>query len=271
MTDTSNHAYGKTEIDERFDTGSLNEDVWTAAYLPAWSSTRAAAATYALDGDGLRLSIPPDQPLWCPDLHDGPLRVSAVQSGNWSGPVGSTRGQQPFRDGLVVREAQSTRWGFTPHYGWVEVQCRATLTGRSMFSAWMVGLEDEPDRCGEVCIVEVFGDTVTTGEDGRPVAALGCGIHPFRDPQLVEEFSADPYPIDVTIDHRYAVEWQPGRVEFLVDDVPVKTVHQAPDYPMQLIVGVFDFPDHAPAGQVEVPVPQLVVRRVLGRSRPTGI
>src|SRR5690242_6025461 len=132
--------------------------------------------------------------------------------------------------------------GFTPHYGYVEVQCRAAITGRSMFSAWMVGLEDQPDRCGEICVVEVFGDTVTTGEDGRPVTRLGCGVHAFRDPQLVEAFSAGPYPIDISIDHRYAVDWQPGRVGFLVDDVLVKTVHQAPDYPMQLILGVFDFP-----------------------------
>ena len=27
-----------------------------------------------------------------------------------------------------------------------------------MFSAWMVGLEVEPDDCGEICLVEVFGD-----------------------------------------------------------------------------------------------------------------
>jgi Glycosyl hydrolases family 16 len=222
-----------------------------------------------LDDDGLRLTIPPGQPLWCPDLHDGPLRVSAVQSGNWSGPAGSSRGQQPFRDGLVVREAQSARWGFTPRYGYVEVQCRATITSRSMFSAWMVGLEDEPDRCGEICIAEVFGATVTTGEDGRPVTRLGCGVHAFRDPQLAEAFSVRPCPIDVSIDHRYAVDWQPGRVAFLVDDVLVKTVHRAPDYPMQLILGVFDFPDRAPAGQVEVPVPELVVRRVLARTGPT--
>jgi hypothetical protein len=190
--------------------------------------------------------------------------VSAVQSGNWSGPVGSTLGQQPFRDGLVVREAQPTRWGFTPHYGYVEVRCRATLTGRSMFSAWLVGLEDRPDRSGEICLVEVLGDAVTTGADGRPVARLGCGVHAFRDPRLVEEFAADPCPIDVGVDHRYAVDWRPGRVEFLVDDIPVRTVHQAPDYPMQLILGVFDFPDRAPAGQADVPVPELVVRRVLG-------
>jgi glycosyl hydrolase family 16 len=259
--------YGSAKIDERFDSGRLDEDVWTAAYLPAWSSRREAAARYALDGGGLRLTIPPDQPLWCPDLHDGPLRVSAVQSGNWSGPVGSTQGQQPFREGLVVREAQPARWGFTPHFGLVEVQCRATLTERSMFSVWMIGLEDEPDRCGEICLVEVFGDTLTTGPRGEPVAALGCGIHAFRDPRLAEEFSADPYPIDIGVDHRYAVDWRPGRVEFRVDDAPVKVLRQAPDYPMQLIIGVFDFPDRAPAGQVDVPVPELVVRRVLGRAQ----
>jgi len=51
--------YGRTGIDERFDTGTLDEDVWTAAYLPAWSSAREAAATYQVDGGGLHLTIPP--------------------------------------------------------------------------------------------------------------------------------------------------------------------------------------------------------------------
>ena len=260
---------GPGEIDERFDAGRLDESVWTPAYLPAWSSLREAAATYRVDADGLHLTIPPGQGLWCPDLHDGPLRVSAVQSGNWSGPVGSTRGQQPFREGLVVREAQRTTWGFTPHHGDVEVVCRATLTQRSMFSAWLVGLEDEPDRCGEICVVEVFGDTLTTDAAGRPLAALGCGVHPFRDPRLTEEFSARQYPIDVGVDHRYAVSWRPGRVEFLVDGATLTVVEQAPDYPMQLILGVFDFPDRAPAGPAEPPTPELVVRRVLGRAAPS--
>jgi len=265
-TDTGSHGYGRTEIDECFDAPELDSDVWTAAYLPAWSSAREAAATYALDDDGLHLTIPPGQPLWCPDLLDSPLRVSAVQSGNWSGPAGSSRGQQPFRDGLVVREAQPTRWGFTPYYGYVEVQCRATITERSMFSAWMVGLEDEPDRCGEICIVEVFGDTVTTDGNGRSAASLGCGVHAFRDPQLTEAFAARSRPIDISTDHRYAVDWQPGRVEFLVDDVPVMTVDQAPDYPMQLILGVLDFPGRGLAAQPRIPVPELIVRRVLARG-----
>lgn len=244
--------FGPGSIDERFD--RLDETVWTPAYLPAWSSAREAAATYEVGADGLRLTIPPEQPLWCPGLHDEPLRVSAVQSGNWSGPVGSPRGQQPFRDDLVVREAQAPRWGFTPRYGRVEVECRAVLTEHAMFSAWMVGLEVEPDDCGEICLVEVFGDAL----------ALGHGIKRIRDPRLREDFAPDPRPIDVTQPHVYAVDWRPGAVDFRLDGERLRTVRQAPDYPMQLILAVFDFPRRAAPG----PVPELVVRRVTGR--PAG-
>ncbi len=231
---------GPATIDERFAGGALDETVWTAAYLPAWSSARAAAATHEVVAEGLRLTMPPAQPLWCPDLHEEPLRVSAIQSGNWSGPAGSTRGQQPFREGLVVREAQAPRWGFTPRYGRVEV---------------------EPDDCGEICLVEVFGDTLADG----PVAAVGQGIKRIRDPRLREDFVAEPRPIDVTEMHVYGVDWRPGGVGFRIDGELVRTVPQAPDYPMQLIVGVFDFPRRAAPARDDVPTPELVVRRVTGR------
>lgn len=240
-------------FDERFARG-LDDTVWTAAYLPAWSSRAAAAATYSIEDAGLRLSIPPEQKLWCPDLHDGPLRVSAVQSGNWSGPVGSTLGQQPFREGLTVAEAQPTQFGFTPRYGFIEVTCRARIGPGSMFSAWMIGIEDRPERCGEICLVEVFGE--------RP-DAIGLGIHQFRDPALTEEFGTIPLDIDVAEFHRYAVDWRPGRVDFLIDGARLNSLSQAPDYPMQLILGVFDFPDR-PHG--DVAVPELVVGRVLGHD-----
>ncbi|KAA1419769.1 glycoside hydrolase family 16 protein [Mumia zhuanghuii] len=259
---------------EDFAGADLDPTVWIASYLPAWSSRAAAAATYAVADGALTLSIPPAHPLWCPDLHDGPLRVSAVQSGSWSGPVGSTRGQQPFREGLVVREAQPTLAGFTPTYGVVEVTCRAEIGPRSMFSAWMVGVEDEPERCGEICLVEVFGDAVTVGEDGRPVVAYGAGIHAFRDPALVEEFRTEPVALDVAQSHTYGVDWRPGAVDFLLDGAVARTVAQAPAYPMQLILGVFDFPDRASAGEREgrlpTPTARLVVERVVGRLYEDG-
>jgi hypothetical protein len=134
-----------------------------------------------------------------------------------------------------------------------------------MFSAWMVGLEDQPERCGEICLVEVFGDSVLGGTDSATMVTLGRGIHRFRDPGLAEEFSAEPYPLDVSQLHTYAVDWQPGRVDFFVDDVRTMSVGQAPDYPMELIIGVFDFPDRADPKDATPPVPELVVSRVLGK------
>src|SRR3954466_11320295 len=187
-----------------FDGPDLDREVWVAHYLPQWSSRAATAATYALDGSELRLTIAPEQAVWCAGEHEPPprgagvlgcggdheppLRVSGVQSGVWSGPAGSTAGQQPYRDGLVVREAQPTQWGWTPLYGLVEVRARMELGPRAMAAAWLAGVEDEPRRSGEICLFEVFGDALAT-DDGRPTAAVGVGVHPFRDPALADDFA----------------------------------------------------------------------------------
>jgi len=255
-------APGPTALDDRFADG-LDVSVWTTSYLPAWSSRAASAATWSVDREGLHLSIPADQPLWCPDLHEGALRVSAVQSGNWSGPLGSSQGQQPFREGLVVREEQPAQWGCAPCYARVEVECRAVLDDSSMFSVWMVGLEDQPDRSGEICVVEVFGDTVRDGG-----VALGSGLHRFREARLSEEFSAERTALDVAERHRYGVEWRLGGVDFLLDGRRHRTTAQAPTYPMQLILGVLDFPDRARRGQPRTAAPELVVSHVLVEPLP---
>lgn len=243
-------------FDERF-AGGLDPAIWTPAYLPAWSSRAEAAATWSVDGDGLHLTIPPAQPRWCADDHEPALRVSGVQSANRSGPAGSTDGQQPFRPGQLVREEQPAVLGFTPGDGTVAVECRARIGPSAMFSAWLIGLEDAPERCGEICLVEVFGDTVAGAR-----ATVGSGIKAFRDPRLVEDFVAEPSDLDVTGWHRYAAHREPDRVEFTVDGVTTRTLFQAPDYPMQLMIAVFDFPEHSAHDPADTP--ELVVRRVTG-------
>ena len=140
----------------------------------------------------LHLTVPPEQPLWCPDLHEEPLRVSCVQSGSLSGPVGSPVGQQPFADGLVVREEQPEFRGFTPRYGRVEVRMRGVVDEGSMVAFWMSGFEDRPEHSGELCVAEIFGDVVRPGS-----AAVGMGVKAFRDPSLREDFAAVRLPIDV--------------------------------------------------------------------------
>jgi hypothetical protein len=254
-------AIGERFVDG-FDGPDLDTEVWIPHYLPMWSSRAESAACYSVAHSELRLTIPPDRGLWCAGEHYPPLRVSGIQSGVYSGEVGSTSGQQPFRDGQLVREFQPTQWGWTPHYGLLEVRARMELSPRSMASVWMVGLEDRPERCGEICIFEVFGDALAE-EEGRQTAAVGMGVHPFRDPALTEEFEAAPIELDVTEFHVYAADWRPGRIDFLIDGRRVKTLGQAPDYAMQAMVAVFDFPDKAAPAPPDH-VPALVVDEVRG-------
>lgn len=96
-----------------FTAGRLDRAVWFPHYLPAWSSRAQTEASYELTPEGLRLLIPLDAGLWCPDEHPAALRVSGIQSGNRSGRVGSTDGQQRFRDDLKgASSSRASRVGY---------------------------------------------------------------------------------------------------------------------------------------------------------------
>ena len=147
-------------------------EMWLPHYLPAWSSSAETATTYAIKDSCLHLTIPASQGLWCAGDHRPPLRVSGIQSGNFSGPVGSTIGQQPYRDGVTVREQQQTFWGWTPEHGYIEIRARGIVTHRSMVAFWLAGIEDQPQRSAEICIGEMFGDGVVPVNRRR--SAWGC-------------------------------------------------------------------------------------------------
>jgi hypothetical protein len=246
-------------FEDHFDGPELNRSVWFPHYLPAWSSRAATAATYEISDSCLTLLIPPDQGLWLPGEHAPALRVSGIQSGNFSGPVGSSIGQQPWRAGAVVREEQKPFWGWTPDHGYLEMRARGFITQRSMFAWWMVGLEDVPDRSAEICVAEIFGDAVGPGTS----AAVGMGLHPFRDPRVVEDFEAVRLSIDITQFHTYAVNWTANRVDFAVDGDLVHSCPNPPTYPMQMMLAVFDFPDRS-TGADDAAVPRFDIDYLRG-------
>jgi beta-glucanase (GH16 family) len=68
-------------------------------------------------------------------------------------------------------------------------------------------------------------------------------VHPFGDPRLADDFSAVKVPVDVREFHVYAAEWTRDQVAFFVDGELAKTVDQAPDYPMQLMLSIYEFPE----------------------------
>jgi hypothetical protein len=227
------------EFEDTFDGDALDESRWIPYYLPQWSTRERSAARYEIGDGSLKLLIAADQEPWCPEL-DGDVKVSSLQTGLFAGPVGSAIGQHRFSPEAVVREAQRNVRLYTPHHGLIELRARAIDDPRNMVALWMIGYEDRPERSAEICICEIFGRDV-----GPEQAKVGMGVRPFSDPEIENDFAAEPVAIDAREFHVYAAEWTPERIDFLIDDEPVKTVDQSPDYPMQLMLNIYEFPPDA--------------------------
>lgn len=224
-------------VDERFADPALDAALWLPEYLPHWSTPERSAARYALTPDGLELRVDHDQLAWAPEF-DGELRVSNLQTGSFSGPVGSAAGQHRFREGLVVRTPVPERRLWQPHYGLVEARIRPSLHPRALTALWLIGHEAEPTQSGELCVVELFGGEI----DERGTTSIGVGVHPFADPRLADDFARVPIAGDARGFRTYSLEWMPGAARWYVDDVLVAEVDQSPDYPLQLMLNLYDLP-----------------------------
>jgi Glycosyl hydrolases family 16 len=224
------------EFEDTFDGPELDTGRWLPYYLPHWSSRERSAARYELRDGALHLLIEADQEPWCPEL-DGDLRVSSLQTGLFAGPLGSTIGQHRFNTAAVVREEQRNVRLYTPQYGRIELRAKAIADPLAMVALWMIGYGDDPTRSGEICVCEIFGRDVAADR-----AAVGVGVHPFGDPELDDDFSQEPVELDARDFHVYAAEWTQNDVAFLVDGNHIKTVHQSPAYPLQLMLSLYEFP-----------------------------
>ena len=164
------------ELDERFEGNTLDTKVWFPYYLPHWSSPEESAATWFIRDGELHLLIPADQPLWCPVLHDEPPGLRSpdrqlCRTGRLDDWPATVHGRA---DG---EGAATDVWGYTPHFGQIEVRMRGTLTPRSMFGFWLAGLEDRPERSGEILVAEVFGARSRTA---RPPSGWGSVVSATR-------------------------------------------------------------------------------------------
>jgi len=224
------------EFTDNFLAPQLDAAKWLPYYLPQWSSRQLAAARYSIAGGVLRLHIEADQKPWCPEYDHG-IRVSSVQTGCFSGPVGSSIGQHRFKPQMVVREEQPLARNYTPRYGYFETRLKAVPIPGYMVAFWMIGFESNPEQSAEICICEIFGSEVNSSE-----ARIGYGLHPFGDNSIREEFYKDMVQIDLSKYHIYAAEWTPSQTKFFIDNRSTRIANQSPQYPMQLMLGIYEIP-----------------------------
>ena len=79
----------------------------------------------------------------------------------------------------------------------------------------------------------------------KSTSVVRLGVKAHGDPRLTWDVEDVELDIDATDWHSYAAEWTPERIRFFVDDRLVHTAQQRIDYPLQLMVDLFEFPESA--------------------------
>ncbi|GAB5525316.1 MAG: hypothetical protein Roseis2KO_31880 [Roseivirga sp.] len=224
-------------FEDHFDSPELNLKNWIPVYLPQWSSTEKSRPGYLIRDSKLVLQITENQQPWCPEFN-GDVKCSNLQTGLFSGPVGSTVGQHRFSKELRVREEQTAKHTYLPQYGFFEIRCRVPMLGADNVAAlWMIGFEDQPNRSAEICIVELIGE-----KQPRHGAKVGYGTKPFADPKIKGDFYEDEFDLNLADFHTYGAEWTPEWIDFYIDGKKTRRIYESPDYPMQLMLNLYEVP-----------------------------
>lgn len=226
------------EFSDDFDQDTIDTKNWLPYYLPQWSSRVMSKPNFHTKNGNLILKITKDQKPWCPEFN-GNVKCSSIQTGIYAGELGTNIGQHKFFNTAkcVVREEQKNEFTYLPLYGYFEIRAKALNTASNVVSLWMIGYEDQRERSAELCVFEVKGAAVSKNS-----AQIGYGIHKFNDPLLKEEFYEDNFELDVTKFHVYAAEWTYGKITFYIDNQKIREIKQSPNYPMQLMLGIYEIP-----------------------------
>ncbi len=224
------------DFQDEFEDATLNTQNWFPYYLPQWSSRSKTATNFEIEKGHLILKIDRDQEPWSEEFN-GSVKVSSLQTGVFSGKMGSSEGQHRIAPNCVVREEQEIQKLYTPKYGYFEIRAKALPYPNNVCAFWMVGFEDEPEKSGEICLMEIKGENVK-----QDSAINGYGIRAFADGTLENEFFEAPFEIDATAFNIYAAEWFPDRIAFYINNQKVRTVEQSPAYEMQFMLNIYEIP-----------------------------
>ncbi len=250
------------DLEDDFTGPSLRTDLWVDHYLPHWSTPDRSVARYDLGPAGLRLRIDADQPDWREE--DAPLRVSNLQTATFSGPAGSTVGTHRHRpDGLVVRTPTPTRLLWAPSAGRVDVTMTASRDPGTVLAAWLVGTEHRSERdSGEICLLEIDGEAA-----GERSCRVRTGLKAHHDDRLRTDMTELDVPIAGDQPHTWTAIWGDGVTVIGCDGVVLRRHEQAPDYPLVLLLDLFEVgPRSAPDAYPKT----ALLHRVVGWGDPTG-
>lgn len=218
------------DFTEEFNSPTLDSSHWLDYYLPHWTSNREAAkARYSIANGVLTERLDQDTPAWNP-TYDSTVKISSIQTYNadwW----------HRFNSSMPNDHHESTFNGYTTKYGYFEMRAKNSDVGGGGHQAWwMVGTEDtsSASRNPEIDIVETF---FSNPQNWR-IAGYGWSDPNFLGSWYLSD-QAVPSGSPTSEYHLYGMEWTPTELRFYYDNQLYRTISDAPNMAMGMILGLY--------------------------------
>lgn len=218
------------DFSEEFDSPTLDSSRWLDYYLPHWASNREAAkARYTIANGVLTERLDQDTPAWNP-AYDGTVKISSLQTydADW---------WHRFNASMPNDHHEPTFNGYTTKYGYFEMRARNSNVGGGGHQAWwMVGTDDTSSASNnpEIDIVETF---FSKPQNWR-IAGYGWGDPNFLGSWYLSD-QAVPTGSPTSEYHVYGMDWTPTELRFYYDNQLYRTISDAPNMPMAMILGLY--------------------------------
>lgn len=206
-TDSSTQLSGyKLVWNDEFDETQLDSSKWYAINNQGGKQQQACCLDYSYSS-----LTTPDQV----QIHDGMLTITTER--NMSGGAA-------YRTGAITTETRSDAPTFTFTYGRIDIRARLPK-GRGVWPAiWLVTAPATVQVSYEIDLMEMLGQDPHT---------LYQVIHHYGD----REYCSDQGPDYSQAFHVFSLDWEPGKLIWLIDGHAVCTVTRlVPSQPMYLII-----------------------------------
>ncbi|WP_433326258.1 family 16 glycosylhydrolase [Spirillospora sp. CA-294931] len=218
------------DFQEEFNGTSLDQSKWLPKYLPHWTSTpENAKARYTVADGVLTERLDADTPAWNAKW-DSTVKISSIQSYNkdwW----------HKFNASMPNDHHEPDFNGYTTKYGYFEVRAKmANVGGGGHQAFWLVGTDDTSSASAnpEIDMIETFFSRPANWR----IAGYGWG-----DPNFLGSwYSSDqavPSGEPTKEFHNYGMEWTPTQLKFYYDGQLYRTIDDAPNMPMGMILGIY--------------------------------
>lgn len=214
---------------EEFDEPSLDTTTWTPYYLPHFADVREdAKGRYTIANGVLTQRVDQDQKPWAP-TRDGTVRSSALQTYNadwW----------HKFNANATLARSEPTFDGYQVKYGYIELRAKlSTVGGGGHQALWLVGTEDRTSgsRNPEIDMLESFFSHGNTWQ----IASHSWGSPDFNPTDRSCVCAVPGTPKEEF--HNYGMEWTPTELKFYFDGTLIKTIADAPNQSMGIILNIY--------------------------------